>query len=117
MLGAIKELQDAGIEPDVWKIEGIDQREDCERIAQQVRSGGRDGVACVVLGRGANEDAVIHWLRQGAGVPGYIGFAIGRTIWWDALKAHLGGETDRGTAAKTISENYRRMIDVYTSAS
>jgi len=117
MLGAIKALQDAGIEPDIWKIEGIDQREDCERISRQVRSGGRDGVACVVLGRGANEDAVIHWLRQGAGVPGYIGFAIGRTIWWDALKAHLGEETDRATAAKTISENYRRMIDVYTSAS
>jgi len=117
MVGAIKALQDAGIEPDIWKIEGIDQREDCERIAQQVRSGGRGGVACVVLGRGANEDAVIHWLRQGAGVPGYIGFAIGRTIWWDALKDYLDQETDRATAAKTISENYRRMIDVYTSGS
>jgi myo-inositol catabolism protein IolC len=117
MVRAIKDLQGAGIEPDIWKIEGLDQREDCERISQQVRSGGREGVACVVLGRGANEDAVIHWLRQGAGVPGYIGFAIGRTIWWDALKAYLGDETDRATAAKTISENYRRMIEVYTSAS
>lgn len=116
MVGAISELQEAGIEPDIWKIEGIDQRKDCERIAAQVRSGGRDRVACVVLGRGADEDAVIHWLRQGAGVPGYIGFAIGRTIWWDPLKAHLADETDRATAAKTISENYRRMIDVYTSA-
>jgi myo-inositol catabolism protein IolC len=117
MVGAISEIQEAGIEPDIWKIEGIDQRTDCERIAEQVRSGGRDRVACVVLGRGADEEAVIHWLRQGAGVPGYVGFAIGRTIWWDALKAHLAGETDRATAAKTISENYRRMIDVYSSAS
>jgi myo-inositol catabolism protein IolC len=73
-------------------------------------------VACVVLGRGADEAAVVHWLQQGAGVPGYIGFAIGRTIWWDALKAHLDGETDRPTAAKRISENYRRMIDVYSTA-
>jgi myo-inositol catabolism protein IolC len=117
MVGAISELQQGGIEPDIWKIEGIDKREDCQLIAAQVRSGGRDRVACVVLGRGADEDAVIHWLRQGAGVPGYIGFAIGRTIWWDALKAYLDEETDRATAAKTISENYRRMIDVYTSAS
>ncbi len=52
MLGAITELQNAGVEPDIWKIEGIDKREDCERIAQQVRSGGRNEVACVVLGRG-----------------------------------------------------------------
>jgi myo-inositol catabolism protein IolC len=117
MAEAIRELQDAGVEPDIWKIEGIDQREDCERISEVVRRDGRDNVACVVLGRGADEEAVVHWLRQGAGVPGYIGFAIGRTIWWEPLKAYLNDETDRSTAAKTISENYRRMIDVYSSAS
>jgi myo-inositol catabolism protein IolC len=117
MVEAIRELQDAGIEPDIWKIEGIDRREECERISEVVRRDGRDNVACVVLGRGANEDAVVHWLKQGAGVPGYIGFAIGRTIWWDPLKAYLNDETDRAAAAKSISENYRRMIDVYSSAS
>jgi myo-inositol catabolism protein IolC len=117
MATANRELQDAGVEPDIWKIEGIDLREDCGRISEVVRRGGRGGVACVVLGRGANEAAVVHWLKQGAGVPGYIGFAIGRTIWWDPLKAYLNDETDRGGAAKTISENYRRMIEVYSSAS
>jgi myo-inositol catabolism protein IolC len=117
MMESIRALQDGGVDPDIWKIEGIDAREDCQRIADQVRSGGRDKVACVVLGRGANEDAVIHWLQQGAGVPGYIGFAIGRTIWWDALKAYLAGETDRPAAAKQIAQNYLRMIDVYRSAS
>jgi myo-inositol catabolism protein IolC len=116
MVQAILDFQAGGVEPDIWKIEGIDRREDCERIAQAVRRDGRDNVACVVLGRGANEDAVIHWLQQGAGVPGYIGFAIGRTIWWDALKAYLSGDSDREGAAKTISENYRRMIDVYSTA-
>jgi myo-inositol catabolism protein IolC len=113
MVEAIRQLQDRGIEADIWKIEGLDKREDCERVSAQARSGGRDGVACVVLGRGANDDAVVHWLRMGSGVPGYIGFAIGRTIWWDALKAYLAGDTDRDTAAKTISESYRRMIEVY----
>jgi myo-inositol catabolism protein IolC len=117
MVQSIQDFQAGGVEPDIWKIEGIDSREDCEGIAETVRREGRDNVASVVLGRGANEDAVIHWLKQGAGVLGYIGFAIGRTIWWDALKAHLDGETDRSTVAKAISENYRRMIDVYSSAS
>jgi myo-inositol catabolism protein IolC len=117
MVEAIRDLQDAGVEPDIWKIEGIDRREECVRISEVVRRDGRDNVACVVLGRGANEDAVVHWLKQGAGVPGYIGFAIGRTIWWDPLKAYLNDETDRAAAAKSISENYRRMIDVYSSAS
>jgi myo-inositol catabolism protein IolC len=116
MLQAIREIQEAGIEPDIWKIEGIDKREDCERIAQQVRSGGRDGVACVVLGRGADEAAVVHWLQQGVGVPGYIGFAIGRTIWWDPLKAFVDGNASREDTAATIAANYRRMIDVWTEA-
>ena len=114
MLAAISELHASGVEPDVWKIEGLDRREDCQAIAALVRSNGRDQVACVVLGRGADDAAVEHWLRQGSGVPGYIGFAIGRTIWWNALKAYLDGATGREDAAGTISANYRRMIDVYT---
>ena len=116
MRRAIAELHDRGVEADIWKIEGIDQREDCEKISAEVRSGGRDGVACVVLGRGADDAAVEHWLKTGAGVPGYIGFAIGRTIWWDSLKAYVDGETDREKAAAGIAEKYRRMIAVYTGA-
>jgi myo-inositol catabolism protein IolC len=113
MRSAIKELQDVGIEPDIWKIEGLDRREDCEATAELVRSGGREGVACVVLGRGANDAAVDHWLKAGAGVPGYVGFAIGRTIWWDALKGYLDKSISRNDAATQIATNYRRFIDVY----
>ena len=117
MRQTIEQIQSAGIEPDIWKIEGLDKREDCEAVAALVRSGGREDVACVVLGRGADDSAVDHWLRQGAGVPGYVGFAIGRTIWWDALKGTLDGSLPREDAAKQIATNYRRFIDVYESAS
>ncbi|MDQ4058996.1 MAG: DUF2090 domain-containing protein [Actinomycetota bacterium] len=113
MLRTIQELHAAGIQADIWKIEGIDKREDCERISELTRSGGRDNVVCVVLGRGANDDAVDHWLRQGAGVPGYVGFAIGRTIWWDALKGYLDKSIERDAAAEQIADNYLRFIDVY----
>jgi myo-inositol catabolism protein IolC len=110
---AIEELQGLGVEPDIWKIEGIDRREDCEMISATARAGGRDGVACVVLGRGADDARVDHWLRMGSGVPGYIGFAIGRSIWWDPLKAFVDGNLGREEAAKQIAANYRRFIDVY----
>jgi myo-inositol catabolism protein IolC len=113
MLRTIKELQAAGIQVDIWKIEGIDKREDCERISELTRSDGRDNVVCVVLGRGANDEAVDHWLRQGAGVPGYVGFAIGRTIWWDALKGYLDKSIERDAASEQIADNYLRFIDVY----
>ena len=49
----LESMQAAGVEPDIWKIEGLDRREDCVRVVDQARSGGRDGVVCIVLGRGA----------------------------------------------------------------
>jgi myo-inositol catabolism protein IolC len=116
MVRTIKALQDAGVQPDVWKIEGVDSTEHCGRIAAQTRAGGRDGVACVVLGRGADDTKVDEWLRAGAGVPGYRGFAIGRSIWWDSIKGNLDGSLDRDTAARRIADNYRRFIDVYDEA-
>ncbi|MCM8749799.1 DUF2090 domain-containing protein [Thermomicrobiaceae bacterium CFH 74404] len=110
---AVAEFYEAGVEPDVWKIEGLDRREDCERMAAQVRSGGRDRVGCVVLGRGADPERVDHWLRQGAGVPGYIGFAIGRTLWWDGVQGFLNGTLTREQAADKIATNYLHAIDLF----
>jgi myo-inositol catabolism protein IolC len=116
MRQTIVAFQDAGVEADIWKIEGIETQEDCARIAETARRGGRDGVVCVVLGRGANDAKVDHWLRQGAPVEGYAGFAIGRTIWWDALKGFLDGNIEREDAAQQIADNYRRFVQVYDEA-
>jgi len=113
MRGAIAEIQDAGVEVDVWKIEGVDERADCESIVAQTRTGGREGVVCVVLGRGADDDKVDHWLEQAAPVDGFIGFAIGRSIWGDALKGYLDGSLERAQAAERIGRNYLRFVEVY----
>ena len=115
MIAAIHELQAAGVEPDIWKIEGLDARADCVRLAEAARAGGRDDVRCVVLGRGGDESRVVHWLRAGAGVPGFVGFAVGRTIWWDPLEAWLAGAS-AGEAADTIAGNYGRLIDAYAQS-
>jgi myo-inositol catabolism protein IolC len=116
MRHTILDLQDAGIEADIWKIEGIDSQEECERISETARRDGRDRVICVVLGRGADDAKVEHWLRTGAPVEGYAGFAIGRTIWWDALKGFLDGDIEREDAASRIAENYLRFVQVYREA-
>ena len=113
MRRAIEELQDAGVEPDVWKIEGVDDRSDDEMLAQTTRRGGRDGVACVVLGRGASAEKVDHWLEQAAPVEGFVGFAIGRSIWWDPLKSSLARELPRTDAAEQIADNYLHFIRIY----
>jgi myo-inositol catabolism protein IolC len=113
----IRELQDAGVEPDVWKIEGLDRRDDCERVAAEARRGGRDDVACIVLGRGADEEKVLHWLEQAVGVPGFVGFAVGRTLWWNELVRYVAGELSRETASARIAANYVRMVDAYEAGS
>ena len=118
MLEAILQLQNGGVDPDIWKIEGIDDREACREIAELARREGRDHVSCVVLGRGASDEKVDEWLRAGAGLDGYIGFAIGRSIFSDSVKAYAADPTgfDRFAAITQIAENYRRFIDVYEGA-
>ena len=114
MRQSIQAIQNAGIEVDVWKIEGVDEREEAEMLAEETRSGeGREGVVCVLLGRGASTEKVEHWLRQAAPVEGFIGFAIGRSIWWDALKAFLAGSVSREAAASQIADNYLHFVRVY----
>ncbi len=117
MRRAIEQIQDFGVEVDIWKIEGVDAREDAEMLGAQTRRGtGREGVVCVVLGRGASDEKVDHWLRAAAPVDGFVGFAIGRSIWWDGLKGMLDGSIERGAAAQQIADNYLRFIRVYEQA-
>ena len=116
MRRAIAAIQDAGIDVDIWKIEGVDERTDDEMLVAQARSGGRDGVVCVVLGRGANDEKVDEWLRAAAPVDGFVGFAIGRSIWWDPLKAYVDGKIERSDGARRIAENYLRFVQVYERA-
>ena len=83
-------------------------------LAEQARSGeGREGVTCVLLGRGASTEKVEQWLRRPPPVEGFIGFAIGRSIWWDALKGFLAEDLDREAAAAQIADNYLHFVEVY----
>jgi myo-inositol catabolism protein IolC len=114
MRRAIEDIQEFGIEVDLWKIEGVDARDDAVMLAEQARSGeGREGVTCVVLGRGASTAKVEQWLKAASTVEGFVGFAIGRSIWWDALKGFLSEELERAAAASQIADNYLHFVEVY----
>lgn len=114
MRRAIEQIQDYGIEVDIWKIEGVDAQADARMLAEQTRKGeGREGVVCVLLGRGASDAKVDHWLREAAPVEGFVGFAIGRSIWWDSLRGFLDGSVSRADAAAKVADNYLRFVKVY----
>jgi 5-dehydro-2-deoxygluconokinase len=117
MIRAIETLQDAGVEPDVWKIEGLDQRADCVRMVQAARRGGRSEVSCIVLGRGEDDKKVMEWLRAAAGVPGFIGFAVGRTTFWDPLVAWREKKLSHEEAAAKIASNYKGWVELFEKAS
>ena len=116
MLEALRQLQDAHVEPDVWKIEGLDRREDCERMVAAARGGGREKVSCIILGRGEDDKKVREWLLTAAGVPGFIGFAVGRTDFWDPLVDWRSKKTTRAVAVAQIARRYREFVDIFESA-
>ncbi len=116
MARTIAELQSAGVEPAMWKVEGLDDPEHCAAVTEQARAGGREHVTCTVLGRGAGQEQVEVWLRSAAATPGYSGFAIGRTIWEEPFAAYLDGDADREQTIDRIAASLAHYVDVYTAA-
>ncbi len=117
MLQAIRTLQDAGVEPDIWKIEGLDRRADCERAVETARREGRHAVGCIVLGRGVDEKRVTGWLETAASVSGFIGFAVGRTTFWEPVADYVAKRATRQEAASRIAQRYRRWAAVFERVS
>jgi len=113
MAQTIQRLQDAGVEPDVWKIEGLERREDCEKIVATARRVGRNQVGCIILGRGEDDRKVREWLTTASAVPGFIGFAVGRTSFWDPLVDWRGQKITREAAVAEIARRYQEFVEIF----
>ena len=116
MAQTIQQLQNAGVEPDVWKIEGLDRREDCEKMVAAARRGGRDRVGCIILGRGEDAKKVHEWLTTAAGVKGFIGFAVGRTDFWEPLVNYRAKKITREAAVAEIAHRYEEFVGIFEKA-
>lgn len=115
VVDVIRANQEASVEPDLWKIEGLETPDAAREVVAAARAGGRDSVSCIVLGRDAPRDRLDHWLTVAAGVDGFVGFAIGRSIWEDAIKQHLVDGDDARLVA-TVSANYGHFAQTYLAA-
>ena len=80
------------------------------------RRGGRSKVGCIVLGRGEDDKKVREWLAVAAHVPGFIGFAVGRTTFWDPLVDWRAKKTTREAAATEIGRRYREWVGIFEKA-
>lgn len=111
----IHDLQDAGVEPTLWKVEGLESTADAREVAGAACRDGRTA-RCIVLGRHAPADRLDHWLEAAAPVSDFVGFAIGRSIWWDALGDLLAGTIDEAEARKRIAANYLQYANDFLAA-
>jgi myo-inositol catabolism protein IolC len=116
MFQTVRTLQDAGVEPDIWTIEGLDRLEDCERVVDMARRGGRGDVGRIVPGRGADEKKVVSWLETVASVPGFIGFAVGRTTFWDAVAAYQAHTVTRQEASARVAQRFCEWAAIFERA-
>ncbi len=112
MCECLKQIQDAGVEPAIWKLEGVEDPEDAKAIVAQAQAGGRK-VGVITLGRGESKDKVKEWLAVGAKIPGIIGFAVGRTIFWDPLVEFRAGKADRKVVSEKIAQNYIEFVELW----
>lgn len=115
ILKTIVELQDFGIEPDVWKIEGMEDDLDYQSIIEEIKKDGRDNVSMVILGRGESKELVEKWIKTGSKMLGIIGFAIGRTIFWEPLNMFRDAKITREEAVNKISENYKYFYNLFVN--
>jgi len=112
MLVAMREIQDAGIEPTVWKLEGVESKGHAARLVEQAKRGGRRA-SIVVLGRGESKEMVLRWLEVGAQTKGANGFAVGRTIFWGPLSNYRAKKISREQAIRGVSENYVELVNFW----
>ncbi|MCI0438387.1 MAG: DUF2090 domain-containing protein, partial [Chloroflexi bacterium] len=112
----IRELHEAGVEPDVWKLEGVEDEDAARSVAAACRADGRGSVGLIVLGRGENEGRVRQWLSVGAKTEGFIGFAVGRTVFWGPLLDFKEGRISRDEAVSRIADSYRGFYELFTQA-
>ncbi|QRK07380.1 DUF2090 domain-containing protein [Archangium violaceum] len=116
MVRAVSELQAGGVDPDIWMLESLDRTADCLRVAMQARAGGREHVSCIVLDRHPSWEDLERWLRVTASIPGFIGFALGRTLWWEPLQAMHRRQLTAAEAAQRICDNYQRALLLWNEA-
>lgn len=112
---AMREFYAAGIEPQVWKVEGMEDALELAEVALAAQSGGRTDRGLVILGRDEDEQKVENWLRVGTTVKSVVGFAVGRTVFKEPLLQYDRQELTRPAAVAEIGKRYLEYVKIFES--
>jgi len=108
MLAAMGKLQSAGITPDVWKLEGVEKKSDAIALAKQAK-----GAGVIILGRGESANKVRKWLKTAASVRGVTGFAVGRTVFWNSMRALHEKKISEDAASSLVCKNFVALVKLW----
>jgi 5-dehydro-2-deoxygluconokinase len=107
----IRDAYAIGMKPDYWKIEGMPNREALTIVDAAIRT--VQGARQLILGKGAGMEQVRGWFESAAGAATAAGFAIGRTVYFDAASAWALDRISRDEAIAGIKGNYEAVISAW----
>ena len=111
---AIEELQNSHVEPDIWKIEGMESEDSYKIVVLQVQKEERGNVGIVILGRAEGQDKVGEWIKVGRKIKGVVGFAVGRTVFWEPLTEYKNGKITKEQTIEMISNKFIYFYNLFT---
>jgi myo-inositol catabolism protein IolC len=111
----IEDCYRLGIRPDLWKIEGLETAEAYALVAAVIADNDTESRS-IVLGRGAEDSRVTGWLQLAAATPGFIGFAIGRSIWQEPLGEYFAHSITADAASDAIANRFAHYCEIFRTA-
>jgi 5-dehydro-2-deoxygluconokinase len=108
LAGFIGDAYRRGLTPAFWKIEGTLAPEGARTIDTAIAA----HPACrqIILGKAADLGTIDRWFAAAAASTTAVGFAIGRSVFWEPSAAFLSGATTAEQASADICKNYVRLV-------
>jgi 5-dehydro-2-deoxygluconokinase len=100
-----------GLTPAFWKIEGTLSAEGAGTIDRAIA--GHPECRQIILGKAADLATIHRWFAAAAASKTAVGFAIGRSVFWEPSTAFLSGRRAAAEAADAIAENYLQLVDAW----
>jgi len=100
-----------GLTPQFWKIEGTPAADGARTIDRAIAA--QPQCRQIILGKAADIATIERWFAAAYGSVTAVGFAIGRSVFWEPATAFLIGSSTASETAAHICANYLQLVDAW----
>jgi 5-dehydro-2-deoxygluconokinase len=100
-----------GLTPQFWKIEGTPAADGARTIDRAIAA--QPQCRQIILGKAADIATIERWFAAAHNSATAVGFAIGRSVFWEPSTAFLAGSMTAAEAAANICANYLQLVDAW----